>query len=92
LIGALSTLAACCSGRWRWLELTVSCTGLANPLDGSTCAANTTADALVPGTVKEGRRSIWQMSRVEVDDGGADGDADAPADNTLFMVQGLFVP
>jgi len=28
----------------------------------------------------------------EVYDGGADGDADTPADNALLEVQGLFVP
>jgi hypothetical protein len=42
--------------------------------------------------VKEGNRSIWGLGQVEVYDGGADQDADTPADNTPFMKQGVFVP
>ncbi len=74
------------------LELTVGCTPVADTLEGSSCTATTSADALAPGTVKEGRRSIWQLGRVEVYDGGADGDAQTPAGDTLFQTQGLFVP
>ena len=74
------------------LELTVGCTAVADPLEGSSCTANTSADALAPGTVKEGRRSIWALGRVEVYDGGADGDAQTPAGDTLFATQGIFVP
>ena len=33
----------------------------------------TTADAVAPGTVLEGRRAMWQIGQVEVTDGGADG-------------------
>jgi hypothetical protein len=74
------------------LELAVGCTPIADPQEGSSCAANTSADALAPGTVKEGRRAIWGLGRVEVYDGGADGDAQTPAGDTLFATQGLFVP
>jgi TolB protein len=74
------------------LELVVSCTPVADPQEGSACAATTTADALAPGTVKEERRSIWQLGRVEVYDGGPDGDAHTPAGDTLFATQGIFVP
>ena len=74
------------------LELTVGCTPVADPLEGSSCTASTSADALAPGTVKEGRRSIWGLGRVEVYDGGVDGDAQTPAGDTLFATQGLFVP
>jgi hypothetical protein len=41
--------------------------------------------------VKEGVRSAWEMDRVEVYDGGSDGLA-STSGNTLFAVQGLFVP
>jgi Tol biopolymer transport system component len=74
------------------LELTVGCTPVADPQEGSACTANTSADALAPGTVKEGRRSIWGLGRVEVYDGGADGDAQTPAGDTLFATQGVFIP
>jgi hypothetical protein len=65
---------------------------VADPQEGSACAATTSADALAPGTVKEERRSIWQLGRVEVYDGGPDGDAHTPAGDTLFATQGIFVP
>ena len=58
---------------------------------GIYCSANTTADAVVPGAIKEGARAIWQLGEVEVRDGGADGQA-ATAPNTLFAKQGIFVP
>jgi WD40-like Beta Propeller Repeat len=74
------------------LELTVGCTPVADPQEGSACTASTSADALAPGTVKEGRRAIWELGRVEVYDGGADGDAQTPAGDTLFATQGLFIP
>ena len=45
----------------------------------------------MPGVVKEGKRSIWELAQIKVFDGGADGDADT-ADNTLFAVQGAFAP
>ena len=44
-----------------------------------------------PGIAREGKRAIWELSQVQVFDGGADGDADT-ADNTLFAVQGTFAP
>ena len=40
----------------------------------------------------EGRRAIWQLGRVEVYDGGPDGDANTPAGDTLFATQGVFIP
>ena len=43
------------------------------------------------GTIKEGRRSIWQLGQVKVNDGGADGVA-STTPNTLFAAQGVFVP
>ncbi len=74
------------------LDVIAACTPVADPREGSTCAATTTADALAPGTVKEGRRTIWQLGRVELYDGGLDEDADTPAGDTLFATQGLFIP
>ena len=43
--------------------------------EGANCTAQTTADALVPSTVQEGRRAIWELGQARVFDGGADGDA-----------------
>jgi dipeptidyl aminopeptidase/acylaminoacyl peptidase len=72
------------------LGLTVPCAP--NPNQGADCAIVTSANALAPGTVIEGRRAVWELGQVQVDDGGADRDADTAADNTLFMVQGVFIP
>jgi hypothetical protein len=59
---------------------------------GGTCNVGTTADAVVGGLVREGKRGVWELGQVEVYDGGADGDADTTGDNTLFETQGLFTP
>ncbi len=58
---------------------------------GAACAVATTADTLMPGAVREGKRAIWEMDQVRVFDGGSTGTAGA-GDATLFAVQGVFVP
>jgi hypothetical protein len=45
----------------------------------------------MPGAVPEGKRSVWRLGTIEVNDGGSDGLA-ATGGNTLFMKQGVFVP
>ena len=72
------------------LEVPVQCAATAGAV-GANCTVNTTLDALLPGSVPEGKRAIWELGRVQVYDGGADGIADT-AGNTLFATQGLFVP
>ena len=74
------------------LSFTAACAPTPDPAIGATCSASTTAEALVPGMVKERMRSIWQLDEVQVFDGGADGDAETEADNTLFATQGVFIP
>lgn len=59
---------------------------------GATCAVSTTADALVPGSVPERKRSIWEVGAVEVYDPGPDRDPDTQSDNRRAFVQGVFVP
>ena len=59
---------------------------------GSTCTLATSADAIMPGVVREIRRSIWQLDDILVFDGGTDGDADTAGDNTVFLRQGIFIP
>jgi hypothetical protein len=71
--------------------VTVPCTATSSTAIGGSCAATTTADAVTPGTVKESRRAVWQLDQVKVFDGGPDGVV-STADNTLFAVQGVFVP
>ena len=62
------------------------------PCGASSCAVATTADSLLPGAVPEGKRAIWEMDQVRVFDGGPDAVAATAGDNTLFAVQGVFVP
>jgi hypothetical protein len=73
-------------------RVTVPCAATGSTATGSTCALTTTADSLMPGAVPEGKRSIWALAGVHVDDGGPDSDADTLGDNTLFATQGVFVP
>jgi hypothetical protein len=69
-----------------------SCSPTSSTSIGSTCSMATTADAVMPGVVREGKRAVWGLGQVRVYDGGADGDADTAGDNTLFATQGPFVP
>jgi hypothetical protein len=74
------------------LGATVPCATTPDTMQGGSCSLVTTVDALVPGTVSEGKRSVWELGQIQVDDGGDDWDAETSAGNALFMVQGLFVP
>jgi hypothetical protein len=62
------------------------------PCSGSSCAISTTANAVMPGSVAGGNRTVWQLGQVKVYDGGSDGLASTTVDNTLFMDQGVFTP
>jgi PKD repeat protein/glucose/arabinose dehydrogenase len=73
------------------LPVTVPCTITAEATIGSSCSVTTTLDALTPALVREGARSVWELGRLEVYDGGPDGDVDTPG-NTVFLRQGLFIP
>lgn len=72
-------------------EYKSACATTSDTTVGSTCTASTTADAVVPGAVIEGKRTIWEIGTVQVFDGGSDGDVDTQP-NTLFERQGVFVP
>ena len=72
-------------------SFTIPCT----PTDDTTWARTAGRDHrrhLAPGSLVEGKRAIWQSDQVRVYDGGPDGQASTAADNTLFMVQGVFGP
>jgi hypothetical protein len=70
--------------------MTAPCTATATSI-GATCAVSTSFDAIMPGSIVEGRRAVWQLREVLVADGGADGDTSTPG-NTIFARQGIFVP
>jgi hypothetical protein len=72
-------------------SFTVPCAATGSTTIGSTCSIDTTADALVANTIKEGQRAVWQLGKVDVTDGGADGLA-STGPNTRYLTQGYFVP
>ena len=46
---------------------------------------------MLPGVVRELKRTMWQMGRIALLDGGADGLA-ATTPNEVFATQGVLVP
>jgi hypothetical protein len=74
------------------LSWAVPCTATSDTGIGSTCALNTTADAVVPNLVRENKRSNWTLGQIQVSDGGEDRQGLTAGDNTPFMKQGIFVP
>jgi hypothetical protein len=70
----------------------VPCAATSSPTAGGTCSLSSTFNAILPGSVSEGERAIWELGDVDVFDGGADGQAATTGDNTLFARQGVFVP
>ena len=73
-------------------SFTTSCTATSQTDRGSTCTLSTTADTLLPGAVPEGKRSIWDVRKLQVYDGGSDGRAATLNGNSIFESQGLFIP
>jgi ABC-type phosphate transport system substrate-binding protein len=71
--------------------VTVNCTATALTNIGSTCAATTTFDAVVPGAIPDQKRSLWEFGQVFVNDGGPDGLV-STGPNTVFERQGVFIP
>jgi hypothetical protein len=70
---------------------TLPCAPNTDTTIGSSCAVQTTANALNPGAIASGKRANWELGQVEVLDGGPDGDVDTTP-NTVFAREGVFVP
>src|SRR3954465_15397870 len=68
-----------------------TCANTADTGAGGLCTANTSANAAVPGAVKDTQRANIEIAQLQLNDGGADGQV-ATTDNTLFEVQGIFIP
>jgi hypothetical protein len=69
----------------------VACAATASTSIGATCAVDTTANAIVPGAVKDGKRAIVETGQIFAIDGGPDGVV-ATTPNTTLAVQGIFIP
>jgi Tol biopolymer transport system component len=74
------------------IGFTLSCAVTSSTIDGGTCSAITTLNAVLPGSVKDGLRAVWELGQVQVFDAGADGNPSTEGDNQLFETQGVFVP
>ena len=68
------------------------CAQSASISTGATCNFSTSLNAILPGSVKGAKRSVWELDAVRIYDGGADGDGDTTADNTVFLRPGIFIP
>jgi hypothetical protein len=80
-------------------EFPIDCVATPVTTIGSACSLSTTADALIPATVLENKRTIWEIGQVSIKDAGANntGYASCPptcgdGDETTFLRQGVFVP
>jgi hypothetical protein len=62
-----------------------------NATIGSTCGVNTSANALMPGAIRTGDKSIWQLGEIQVLDSGTDGTR-GNADDQTVAVQGIYLP
>jgi hypothetical protein len=67
------------------------CAATASTSIGATCTANTSANATVPGAVKDTKRAVVEIGQLQINDGGPDGVA-TTVPNQLFSVQGIFIP
>jgi hypothetical protein len=68
-----------------------TCTATTSTSIGATCGVVTTANAVVPGAVKDTKRAVVEIGQLQVIDGGPDGLVSTEP-NTLFGVQGIFIP
>ncbi len=77
----------------------VDCTPSPDPSAGSSCTLNTTADSLVAGTAKEGKRAVVATRLIRILDLGADGQLNpncpptcGTGDEKAFLGAGVFTP
>jgi hypothetical protein len=69
----------------------VDCTSTASSSVGSTCNATTSAEAVTPGSIKEGKRAVVDVFRIKLQDSGPNGNR-GDSDDRLFEQQGIYVP
>jgi hypothetical protein len=71
----------------------IPCGATAAGETGGTCTLHTTMDSIVPNTIQEGKRTVWeQADHTHIFDAGPDGNALTEDDNLLFATQGVYVP
>jgi acyl-homoserine-lactone acylase len=80
----------------------LDCAATPGTSSGGSCSVNTTADALVPGMIAEGKRALVSVSSVELLDAGPDGQITpsgltcppscGTGDESVYLRQGIFAP
>ena len=68
-----------------------TCANTASTAEGGLCTVNTSANVVVPGSVKDAKRAVIEVGQITITDGGADG-LNGTTPNTLFETQGIFIP
>jgi hypothetical protein len=69
----------------------INCNGTPDPALGATCAVNTMADVVMPGSIKEGKSTVLQSFRLRVNDSGPNATR-GDGDDRIFSTQGIFTP
>jgi hypothetical protein len=69
----------------------VDCVATADSSTGASCGMNTTAEAVMPGVVKEAKQMVVQAFRVRLNDSGLNGTR-GDSDDRSFAMQGIYVP
>jgi hypothetical protein len=69
----------------------VNCSPTASGSVGSDCDVMTSADAVVGGSIIEGKDSVFQVFRVRINDAGTNGGT-GDADDRTFATQGIYIP
>jgi TolB protein len=72
-------------------KVPIDCSDTRKHTLGATCAASTTANALIPGFVGEQRQTVVQAFRVRIDDSGPNG-IRGDSDDGIFATQGVYIP
>jgi len=89
--GACGPFTEAATGTLASFPVVIPCSTNTDVTIGSTCSVTTTANSISAGSVVEGKRAIMEISQMQVFDGGSDGNV-ATNPNTLFEVQGIFIP
>jgi hypothetical protein len=68
-----------------------NCATTPDPAVGSTCSVSTSADAVTPGSIREGREMVLQSFRLRLNDAGAN-NVRGDGDDRAFAQQGVYIP
>ena len=70
----------------------VMCATTSDPSIGSVCSRTVAYIEQLGIAIPDTKRTIWAAGQIQLMDGGSDADGATIPDNTVFAVQGIFVP